>query len=65
MCGTEGVFSVELRDFWCRTEGCVEVRGFWFGFWGLKRSGPFVWNRCVELRGCGTEGGPFAPHARL
>ena len=45
---------VELRGFKCGTDGCVELRGFrcWTeGFWGLKRSGPFVWNWCVELRG--------------
>ena len=46
-CGTEGG-GVELRVFWCGTEGgCVELRGFWCGtegFWGLRRSGPSVWN---------------------
>ena len=53
-CWTEA--CVELRRVlnWgvCVSEGCVEVRGFrcWTeGFLGLKRSGPFVWNRCVEL----------------
>ena len=38
---------MELRDFWCGTEGCVELRGFWCGtdgFQGLKESGPFVWS---------------------
>ena len=44
-----GVFGVEPRGFWCGTEG----------FPGLKRSGPFAWNWCVELRGCETEGDPF------
>ena len=54
MCGTEGFFSVEPRAFRCGTEGfwCVrerfvELRGFYCGpegFFGLKRSGPFVWN---------------------
>ena len=46
---------VELRVFLCGTEECVELRGgtvgFWCGtggFWGLKRSVPFVWNWCVE-----------------
>ena len=34
--------------FWCWTEG----------FWGLKRTGPFVWNWCVELRGVWNWGGP-------
>ena len=29
-----GVFGFELRGFWCGTEE----------FWGLKRSGSFVWN---------------------
>ena len=53
-----GVFGVELRGFWDGTEGCVELRGFWCwteGFRGLKRSGPFVWNWCVELRGTDCE----------
>ena len=43
--GTER--CVELRAFWCGTEVCVKLRDFWYrteGFWGLKRSGPFVWN---------------------
>ena len=34
--------------------GCVELRGFKCGtegFLGLGRSGPSVWNLCVELRG--------------
>ena len=42
-----GVLGVELRDFWCGTEGCVELRDFRCGnegFLGLKRSGPFVWD---------------------
>ena len=36
-------------DFECGTDGCVELRDFWCGtegFWVLKRCGP-----CVELRG--------------
>ena len=48
---------VELSDVlnWgmCWTEGCVELMVFRFwtdGFWGLKRSNPFVLNWCVELR---------------
>ena len=53
-CGTEGflmwdyvVFGVERRGFWCGTKRCVELRDFWCGtkgFFGLKRSCPFVWN---------------------
>ena len=43
---------VELRGFWCGTEG----------FWGLKKSGPFVWNWCVDLRGCGSDGDPSWPY---
>ena len=42
-----GVFGVEVRGFWCGTEGCVKMRRFWCGtegFWRLKRIGPFVWN---------------------
>ena len=61
---------VELRGFWCGTEGFlvlnwgifgVELRGFWCGterFWGLKRSCPFVWIFCVELRVVWNWGGP-------
>ena len=33
---------MELRGYWCGTEGCFELRAFWYGtegFWGLKRSG--------------------------
>ena len=52
-----GFFCVELRGFG------VEPIGFWFGtegFWGLKRSGLFVWNSYVDLRGgCGTGGTLF------
>ena len=33
-------------------------------FWGLKRSGHFVLNWCVELRGCGTEGDPWTSHRK-
>ena len=36
---------MQLRGFCCGTESCVELRGFSCGtegFWGLKRSGPFV-----------------------
>ena len=43
---------VELRDFWCWTEECVEQRGVLnSGFWCLTEG-------CVELRGfrCWTEG---------
>ena len=48
-----GVFDVELRM--CRTEGFL----VWdWEILGLKRSGPFVWNRCVELRGLCNWGGP-------
>ena len=39
--GSHQKLSVELRGFWCWTEG----------FWRLKRRGPFAWNWCVELRG--------------
>ena len=45
---------MELRGFLFETVGCVELSGFLCGtegFWGLKRSGHFVWNRCVGLRG--------------
>ena len=54
-----GVFDVELRSFWCGTEG-GETKVFWCwneGFWVLKRCGPCVepmcWTErvCVELRG--------------
>ena len=54
VCWTEGFLvwnwavCVELRGFWCETEG----------FWGLKRSGYSVWNWCVELRGVWNWGGP-------
>ena len=55
LCGTEGflvlnreVFGVDLRGFWCGTQG----------FQGLKRSGSFVWNCCVEPRGVWNWGGP-------
>ena len=34
-------FLCWTEGFWCGTEG----------FLGLKRSGAFEWNRCVELRG--------------
>ena len=43
---TEGFFDVELRGS-VELRGCVELMGFTCGtegFWGLKRSGPFVWN---------------------
>ena len=56
-----GIFSVELRGFRCGTEGCVDLRRLkcWSErFLGLKRSGPFLWNRCVELRGLWKWGGP-------
>ena len=69
-CGSER--CVELRVFLSGTEGFlvlnrevlgVELIGFWFGtegFWGLKRSGLFVWNSCVDLKGGGVEPGePF------
>ena len=56
-----GVFGVELRGFWCWTEGCVELRGFccwtegfWVWNWEILRAEnelPF----CVELM-CWTEG---------
>ena len=49
-----GVFYCWPQGFWCGTEECLELRGFWCGtegFWGLKRSGPFVLNWYVELRG--------------
>ena len=42
---------VELRGFWCGTEG----------FLGLKRSDPFVWNWCVELRGVLNWEVPISP----
>ena len=48
-----GLFGVELRGFWRETERVVELRDFWCGtqrFSGLKRSGPLMWNRLVELR---------------
>ena len=62
-----GVFGVELREvelrgFWCGTEG------FWcgtVGFWELKRSGPFVWNWCVELRRFWDWVGPYPRHSRF
>ena len=47
-------FGVEPRGYRCGTEGCAELSDFWCGterFWGLKRSVPFVWIRCVELGG--------------
>ena len=43
-----GVFGVQLRGIWCGTER----------FWWLKRSGPFVWIWCVELRVMWNWGGP-------
>ena len=66
-CGTEG--CVEVKDCWCGTERYVELRGMlnwgffvWnWGILGLKRSGAFVSNWCVELRGCETEGTPWRP----
>ena len=56
-CGTErgwnlGVFGIEPRGFG------LELRGFRCGtegLWGLKRTGTFVSNWFVKLRGCGTE----------
>ena len=64
---------VELKGFWCGTEG-AELKGWnwgvlvWSwgvcgteGFLGLKRSGPFVWNWCVELRGVWNWGDPTLP----
>ena len=48
------VFGVELRGFWCGTEGCVEQRVLLWNwrFFGVELRG------CVELRDfwCGTEG---------
>ena len=43
-----GVFGVEPRGFWCGTERFLVWK---WGIWGLKRSGPFVCNWCVEVRG--------------
>ena len=40
--------GVELRGFWC---GIKEFSMWNWGVLGLKKSGPFVWNWCVELRG--------------
>ena len=37
--GTKGRGGVELRVFWCRTEGCVEPRGFRCGTDVLNRGG--------------------------
>ena len=64
-----GVFSVELRGVWNWAVLGVELRGFWCwtegffvlnrGISGLKRSSPLVWNWCVELRGCETNGDPY------
>ena len=61
VCGTEGflvwnwgIFGVEPRGFWWGTEG----------FW-LKKSGPFVWNECVEMRGCGTAKDPLKSRRKL
>ena len=58
-----GVFGVELRDFWCRTE---EVLVLNWGVFGVKLRGGWNWavlsvelrNFGVELRGfsCWTEG---------
>ena len=49
------LFGVELRGFWCGTEGCVELRGFWcwterflvwnWGISGAEKEWPF----CVQL----------------
>ena len=71
--GTEGLLlwnwgvCVELRGFWCWTEGCVELRGFrcWTeGFFVLKLAilgAEMVWSLCwtdvLNWEGlCGTEG---------
>ena len=45
--GTQGFLVWNRGFFWCETEGCVELRGFWCGterFLRLKMSGPFVLN---------------------
>ena len=44
--------------------GVCWTEGFWCGtevFWGLKGSGPFVWNWYVELREVWNWGGPDWP----
>ena len=49
---------MELRGFWCGTQGCVEPRAFWCGTQGCVEPRG-VLNRelfGVELRVCRTEG---------
>ena len=43
-----GIFGVELRSFWCGSEG----------FWGLKRSGPLCGTDHTS-GGCETEWDPL------
>ena len=73
VCWTEGVsvliwvvFGVDLRRFWCETEGCWTERFFVWNWgtlvpnWGVFggeltdfgcwKGVVLVWNRCIELR---------------
>ena len=59
------VWNWGVLGFRCWTEGFLVWNWgvCWTeGFLGLKWSGPFVWNWCFELRGCGTEGDPKKLH---
>ena len=54
----EPLSSTHLNWGVCGNKGCVELRGFWCGTEGVSGAVK-EWPFCVELRGCGTEEDPI------